>query len=339
MFDDFLLQNEPIFDLIRHQRTALLKENSQDELSNKMEEALSYFQLVLSKYRYDFQDNFNEQELIFLNIFIALYDNEISIDEALNAIFELTGEAFNLAETHQEIYSLILEVSNRGDDRMSDSPYAVVLAMMLHYKLVSMFGIELDNTNLTVLMLSFLKWSHRPTKVVDKPVEEMHFSDDFFWLASMVWVDFSMYHGIFEIYESVFGESLETLVNLDDSEIETKLAEQINYINTLRYLPLRINIQPTQYDTPAKSGCYIATYTYGSYDCPEVWMLRRFRDDTLAENILGRLFIRIYYFTSPKLISIFGDSNWFRKLSYKLLNPFVRKLKSRGYSDKPYYKK
>ncbi len=30
-----------------------------------------------------------------------------------------------------------------------------------------------------------------------------------------------------------------------------------------------------------KNGCYIATCVYGSYDCPEVWTLRRFRDDVL----------------------------------------------------------
>ena len=28
------------------------------------------------------------------------------------------------------------------------------------------------------------------------------------------------------------------------------------------------------------SGCYIATCVYGSYDCPQVQTLRRFRDDT-----------------------------------------------------------
>ena len=33
-----------------------------------------------------------------------------------------------------------------------------------------------------------------------------------------------------------------------------------------------------------KSGCYIATAVYGSYDCPQVWTLRRYRDYTLAET-------------------------------------------------------
>lgn len=30
-------------------------------------------------------------------------------------------------------------------------------------------------------------------------------------------------------------------------------------------------------DSKEKAGCYIATCVYGSYDCPQVWILRRFR--------------------------------------------------------------
>ena len=50
-----------------------------------------------------------------------------------------------------------------------------------------------------------------------------------------------------------------------------------------------------------KSGCYIATAVYGSYDCPEVWTLRRFRDNTLDRTWYGRAFIRTYYAVSPTL--------------------------------------
>lgn len=37
-----------------------------------------------------------------------------------------------------------------------------------------------------------------------------------------------------------------------------------------------------------KSGCYVATYVYGTYDCPELWVLRRWRDERLAESAQGR---------------------------------------------------
>ena len=57
-----------------------------------------------------------------------------------------------------------------------------------------------------------------------------------------------------------------------------------------------------------KKGCYIATSVYGSYDCPEVWALRRFRDDTLEKTFLGRGFITLYYSISPTLVKIFGNN-------------------------------
>ena len=58
-----------------------------------------------------------------------------------------------------------------------------------------------------------------------------------------------------------------------------------------------------------KKGCYIATCVYGSYDCPEVWALRRFRDETLENNRAGRLFISLYYAISPTLVKLFGKNN------------------------------
>ena len=57
-----------------------------------------------------------------------------------------------------------------------------------------------------------------------------------------------------------------------------------------------------------KSGCYIATAVYGSYDAPEVRVLRRFRDDVLAESIFGRAFIQLYYWLSPPIAKWLKDT-------------------------------
>ena len=57
-----------------------------------------------------------------------------------------------------------------------------------------------------------------------------------------------------------------------------------------------------KYGDPPKAGCYVATAVYGSYDCPQVWTLRRFRDHTLAASWYGRSFIRAYYAISPTLV-------------------------------------
>jgi len=85
-----------------------------------------------------------------------------------------------------------------------------------------------------------------------------------------------------------------------------------------------------------KSGCYIATAVYGSYDCPEVWTLRRFRDDVLAGTWYGKLFIRVYYASSPIAVRRFGQSRWFHRLFKRALDCFTLSLQEKGVSDSPY---
>ena len=94
----------------------------------------------------------------------------------------------------------------------------------------------------------------------------------------------------------------------------------------------------TTTETPS-SGCYVATAVYGSYDCPEVWTLRRFRDNTLAETWYGLRFIRIYYAISPKLVKWFGKTTWFKQLWRKPLDKLVTNLNHQGVESTPYYDK
>lgn len=86
-------------------------------------------------------------------------------------------------------------------------------------------------------------------------------------------------------------------------------------------------------------GCYVATCVYGSYDCPQVWTLRRYRDNTLGSTWYGRLFIRTYYAISPILVKWFGNTNWFKKLWKGKLDRMVAKLQSNGVEDTPYVDK
>lgn len=83
-------------------------------------------------------------------------------------------------------------------------------------------------------------------------------------------------------------------------------------------------------------GCYIATAIYGSYECSEVWVLRRFRDECLAGTWYGKLFIRIYYAVSPILVKRFGNAKWFERFWKPKLDVIVIKLKGKGISDRPY---
>lgn len=95
-----------------------------------------------------------------------------------------------------------------------------------------------------------------------------------------------------------------------------------------KYLSTESNVQ--------KGGCYIATCIYGSYDCPQVWTLRRFRDDTLDETWYGRVFITCYYKVSPTLVKWFGETKWFRIFWKSKLDRLVASLNRKGIEDTAY---
>lgn len=122
------------------------------------------------------------------------------------------------------------------------------------------------------------------------------------------------------------------------------------YINTTEYKKQLINkmmechkkikeIDPS-YEIPTapapSSGCYVATAVYGSYDCPQVWTLRRYRDGTLAKTWYGRAFIYTYYAISPTLVKWFGNTDWFRNMWKPKLDRMVNNLNSEGVEDTPY---
>lgn len=100
--------------------------------------------------------------------------------------------------------------------------------------------------------------------------------------------------------------------------------------NIIRNYAEKINQYQPDYKVPKKGGCYIASSVYGSYNCPEVWTLRRFRDNTLENHILGKLFIKTYYATSPTLVKYFGDKKIFNVIFKPILDSFVKKLNEKG---------
>lgn len=111
---------------------------------------------------------------------------------------------------------------------------------------------------------------------------------------------------------------------------------------TLSELPVKriIHSKPAEINQKSQkssNGCYVATCIYGSYDCPQVWTLRRFRDFKLSKSFLGRMFIKIYYKISPKIVKLFGKKNWFRIFWKKRLDKMVFKLQKNGYENTPYY--
>lgn len=83
-------------------------------------------------------------------------------------------------------------------------------------------------------------------------------------------------------------------------------------------------------------GCYVATCVYGSYDCPPVWTLRRYRDFVLAKTVYGRALIKIYYAVSPTLVKWFGNTEWFKTMWKAPLDKLVSRLNSSGIESTSY---
>lgn len=75
-------------------------------------------------------------------------------------------------------------------------------------------------------------------------------------------------------------------------------------------------------------GCYIATAVYGSYDAPEVVVLRRFRDERLQRTALGRGVITAYYALSPALARRLPKHRKLSSQIRRVLDSMVDRLRS-----------
>lgn len=165
-------------------------------------------------------------------------------------------------------------------------------------------------------------------------------------------------YSLFSDMAMAFIESLENIIKIDDQIVYWKIIyHQRKYLAINRRLPISTRnenralaikvgnkihaMDPTfeiEMIPEAKffGGCYIATAVYGSYDCPQVWTLRRYRDSILAVTWLGRTFIHLYYATSPIIVKWFGYNKWFIKMWRVVLDRTISRLKSIGVDDTPY---
>ena len=77
----------------------------------------------------------------------------------------------------------------------------------------------------------------------------------------------------------------------------------------------------------SSGGCYIATMAYGDYDHPQVKVLRKFRDDKLANSLFGKSFINLYYATTPKLVKVLKNHKRINEIIRNLLDKFIKHIK------------
>ncbi len=130
-----------------------------------------------------------------------------------------------------------------------------------------------------------------------------------------------------------YGDSLrKTAIDLLKNAIQTMRSIDFNYVAP----PIPPLYNPYSSAQQQSGGCYVATAVYGSYDCPEVWTLRRYRDQKLAETWYGRAFIRTYYAISPTLVKWFGDTRWFKNMWRGKLDRMVKNPQEQGYDSQPY---
>ena len=80
-------------------------------------------------------------------------------------------------------------------------------------------------------------------------------------------------------------------------------------------------------DDKGNSDCFIATAAYGTPFDPKINVLRNWRDDSLRNFSLGRLFIRIYYFTSPPVANVVAKSGFLRSCVRVVISPIIYLLK------------
>jgi hypothetical protein len=73
----------------------------------------------------------------------------------------------------------------------------------------------------------------------------------------------------------------------------------------------------------SKSACFIATEVYGSYNTPQVFLLKEYRDKYLMASRLGTLFIKLYFLISPHIACWLKHRNRMKYLIKIILDFFV----------------
>lgn len=79
-----------------------------------------------------------------------------------------------------------------------------------------------------------------------------------------------------------------------------------------------------------KEGCFVATAIYGSYDCPQVVVLRHFRDRIVAKVPGGTALINLYYRHGPTLAERLTFHKNITKVFRWGLDVFVAALRGLG---------
>lgn len=76
----------------------------------------------------------------------------------------------------------------------------------------------------------------------------------------------------------------------------------------------------------SNKNCYIATLVYADIDHPKVEFLRQYRDTKLLTTFGGKLFVKLYYFTSPTLVKTLKPFKKIQLFIKIILDEMIKKI-------------
>jgi hypothetical protein len=105
-------------------------------------------------------------------------------------------------------------------------------------------------------------------------------------------------------------------------------------LDAAKLIEVSTKSQPTPSPTPTPtlpvdegSGCFIATAAYGTYQEPEVKILRNFRDEILLNTTIGRSLVETYYTYSPPVADFIRDKPVLKTVVRVALTPIIALLR------------
>ncbi len=134
-----------------------------------------------------------------------------------------------------------------------------------------------------------------------------------------------------EELKDVINQAWKITIKLNRMDVRTETREKLNSNkNSLKEIRKANDIHTTSSSSSSSSnssGCYIATMVYGSYDAPEVLVLRDFRDRILLKSQIGKMFVNTYYKYSPKFVELTKDIKIVHTIFRNILDGFIELLK------------
>ena len=166
---------------------------------------------------------------------------------------------------------------------------------------------------------------------------EIGSSDEFYLQVSDAVVSHAL-SGLIYIFNTDQEKVVEGVIGIET--VRNKIRAIIDIIDTLRVFDMSATVRSRVNKNrntivgmeseieravqKSSSGCYIATMAYGDYNHPQVVILREYRDQVLSKYIFGRLFIKIYYGTSPYLVKYLSGRDSVHFFIRKLIDQWIK---------------